>query len=43
MLRKNYLAAISKIMEPNFFEAVRDPRWMEAMGKEIHALKLNNI
>ena len=40
---KNYLAAITKIIEPRYFhEAVRNPKWREVMSREIEALELNN-
>ena len=40
--QKEYIAAISKVVEPRYFhEAVKDPRWREAMDKEIEALELN--
>ena len=40
---KSYLATITKIIEPRYFhEAVKDPKWREAMSKEIEALELNN-
>ena len=40
---KSYMAAITKIIEPRYFhEAVKDPKWREAMSKEIEALELNN-
>ena len=39
---RNYLAAITKIVEPRTFqEAVKDPNWRMAMAKEIEALELN--
>ena len=39
---RNYLAAITKIVEPRYFhEAVKDIKWREAMAKEIEALELN--
>ena len=41
-MHKNYLAAITKIMEPRYFhEAVKDVKWREAMAKEIEALEIN--
>jgi len=40
---KSYLAAITEIIKPRYFhEAVKDPKWREAMSKEIEALELNN-
>ena len=40
---KCYFAAITKIVEPRFFhEVVKDPKWREAMAKEIEALELNH-
>jgi len=40
---RNYLAAISKIIEPRFFhEAVQDPKWREAIANEIQALEENH-
>ena len=39
-----YLAAITKIVEPKYFqEAVKDPLWRKAMAEEIHALERNQI
>jgi len=39
---KNYLAAITKIVEPRYFhEAVKDKHWGEAMAKETETLELN--
>ncbi|KAI3722512.1 hypothetical protein L2E82_33551 [Cichorium intybus] len=39
---KRFLAAITSNDEPNCFkQAIQDPRWVEAMKKEIHALEQN--
>ena len=39
---KCYLTAITKVVEPMFYhEAVKDPKWWEAMAKEIETLELN--
>ncbi|XP_074314044.1 uncharacterized protein LOC141649248 [Silene latifolia] len=41
-LHRNFLAAIDKIEEPrNYYEAARDPKWCDAMRKEIDALEKN--
>ena len=40
---RHYLAAISKVVEPGFFhEVVKEPKWREAMAKQIEALEDNN-
>jgi len=42
-MHRNYLAAIFKVVEPRFFhDAVQDPKWREAMIKEIQTLEENN-
>ena len=39
---KNYLTAITKIVESRYFhEAVKEVKWEEAMAKKIEALEMN--
>ena len=39
---QNFLAALTKVVEPKHFqEAVKDPRWRQAMTEEIQALEAN--
>jgi len=39
---RQFFAAITKIVKPRFlYEAVKDPKWEEAMAAEIEALKVN--
>ena len=41
-VHKNYLATITKIVEPRYFhQAVTNPKWREAMANKIEALELN--
>ena len=39
-LTKNFLAAITKVIEPrHYHEVVKDPQWREAMVEEIQVLE----
>ena len=43
-LHRNFLAAITKVVEPKFFhEAMQDEKWRETVTKEIEALELNEF